>query len=310
MEKIIFWTAVAVLGFGLATLSAQWAVRHASMLAYGQSLPPFFIGITFFAIGTDIPEISNSVIASMVGHGDLNVGDSIGSVVAQISLVLGILPFAVGAFKVGRFHSSIVVLLTIAALGLGALLVSDGKLSRMDAIGLLTAWVAATAVSWRFVPPQADPVVAAPTHHRFYHAAIVVIALLLVGAGTWAAVKAVVEMSALIGVPEYIISFFGSAIGTSMPEMIVDITALRSGQRYLAFGDIVGSCLVDATLSVGIGPLIFPTMVTAALAVRGAVIAMVVMFLAGAIIWIRRRHDRWSGVLLLMIYAAVYAALL
>lgn len=310
MEKIIFWTAVAVAGFGLATFSAQWAVRHASMLVYGQSLPPFFIGITFFAIGTDIPEISNSVIASIAGHGDLNVGDSIGSVVAQISLVLGILPFAGGAFKVGRFHSSIVILLTIAALGLGALLVSDGKLSRMDAIGLLTAWVAATAVSWRFVPSQADPVMAAPTHPRFYHAVIVITALLLVGAGTGAAVKAVVEMSALIGVPEYIISFFGSAIGTSMPELIVDITALRSGQRYLAFGDIVGSCLVDATLSVGIGPLIVPTMVTAALAVRGAVIAMVVMFLAGAIIWIRGRHDRWSGALLLMIYAAVYAALL
>lgn len=310
MEQVALWTAVAISGFGLAIVSGRWAVRHATMLASGLDIPPFIIAITLVAIGTDIPEILNSVIASVAGHGDLNVGDSIGSVVCQVSLVLGLLPFAGGSFEVGPSRSSTVILLTIVALALGAVLVSDGELSRIDAIGLITAWLAATAISWRFAPPRAEPVMIERARRGFYHGALLLAALLLVGAGAGAAVKAMVELSALIGVPEYLIAFFGSSIGTSMPELIVDITALRRGQRDLAFGDVVGSCLVDSTLSVGIGPLIVPTAVTAALAVRGAGVAMAAMLLAGLIIWIRGRHDRWSGAFLIALYLAAYAVLL
>ena len=98
----------------------------AGKLAHGLSIPPFIIGVTFFAVGTDIPEIANSVMASLAGHGDLNVGDSIGSVVTQITLVLGLFPFLGGRFVVGRYRAVATSSLTIAALLIGAFLVADG----------------------------------------------------------------------------------------------------------------------------------------------------------------------------------------
>lgn len=61
----------------------------------------------------------------------------------------------------------------------------------------------------------------------------------------------------------------------------------RRVERDLAFGDVTGSCLVDASLSLGIGPLIAPTMVTAALTVRGAIAAISVMFKQFS-----RKHER------------------
>lgn len=304
------WIFVAVAGFGLAMIASRWAVQQAAMLAYGTTIPPFLIGITFFAIGTDVPEIANSVVASMVGHGDLNVGDSVGSVMTQITLVLGLLPFFGGSFVVGRYRASTVSLLTIAALILGIFLVKDGYLSQWDAVAFLLIGIGATAIAWHYSPPESEPVMIAPKHRRVYHALMVMLCLLLVAAGAGAAVKGITELSMQMGVPEYLISFFGSSIGTSLPELVVDITALRRGQRDIAFGDVTGSCLVDATFSIAAGPLFFPTAVTARLAVVGAIVAIGAVFLASFVIWLRRKHDRWSGAFLLVLYGIIYAVML
>jgi cation:H+ antiporter len=303
---VMIWIVAALAGFGVTVVASRWAVQHAAMLAYGLSIPPFLIGVTFFALGTDVPEIANSVMASVAGHGDLNVGDSVGSVVTQITLILGILPFAGGRLDVGPYRAAIVPLLTAAALTIGIFLVSDGQLSRADAIVLVLAWILATAVTWRYAPPLSEAVLPQPTRHKVFHAVVAAGSLLLVAAGAGVAVRALTELSALAGIPEYLISFFGSSVGTSLPELVVTIVALRQGQRDIALGDVFGACLIDSTLSLGAGPLIAPTAVTADLAVRGASFALAAILLASLMIWARREHDRLSGAVLLAMYAAAY----
>jgi cation:H+ antiporter len=133
-----------------------------------------------------------------------------------------------------------------------------------------------------------------------------VLSLALVAAGAGAAVQGIVELSRLIGVPEYVISFFGSSVGTSLPEMVVAVIAVRQGQRDLALGDVLGACLMDSTLSIGIGPLVAPTAVTAELANRGVLMSVAGMVLASGLLWTRGQHDRWSGVALLLLYGAAY----
>jgi len=68
----------------------------------------------------------------------------------------------------------------------------------------------------------------------------------------YAIIQSVIFISQTINIHEYIISFFVLAIGTSLPELVVDIHALRAGHHSIAVGDIVGSCIVDSTLSIGI----------------------------------------------------------
>ncbi len=110
--------------------------------------------------------------------------------------------------------------------------------------------------------------------------------------------------------PEYVITFFGASLGTSLPELLVVVTALRAGERDLALGDALGASLVDSTLSIGIGPLLAPTAVTASLAVRGAVSVAVVVALVTALLASRKHHDWRSALLLLALYAAFYPLLL
>ncbi|MFQ5967267.1 MAG: sodium:calcium antiporter [Acidimicrobiia bacterium] len=308
--SVLGWVGLMVAGLAVALWASRRTVFHASAVAAATKIPPFIVGVTLIAVGTDLPEIANSIIASVAGHGDLNVGASIGSTVTQATLVLGLLPLLAGPFVVGPRRVTSVGVVTVLALLGGAVLFSDGYISRTDAAVLIIAWIAGLAVVWRQLPPGAQPSLAVPTRNRRYHIVATLIGLAGVGIGAAAAVRGFVEIAEVLAVPEYLLAFFVASIGTSLPELIFDLTALRRGARDLAVGDLMGSSLIDATLSVGIGPLIAPTVITASLAVRGSIAAAGAIFLVVVILSVRARHDRWSGIALLGIYLAFYLVLL
>lgn len=304
------WILAGIIGLVVALAASRRAVRHATALAFGSRLPPFVIGVGLLAVGTDLPEIANSIIASLRGQGDLNVSDSIGSAATQLTLVLGLLPLVVGGFAVGRRRVRVIGFLTVLAMGFGIIFVADGHLSRLDGALLVTAWVGASAAIWRFAPPASEPVLPVPATRKARHVSLALGALMLVGGGTWLAIEALIRVADLVGVPVYVIGFLGASLGTSLPELMVDITALRSGQRDLAVGDVFGSSLIDATLSIGIGPLIAPTAVTPGLAVRGGLGALAVAAIVTVVLGVRRRHSRLTGVLLLGLYVGLYVVVL
>jgi cation:H+ antiporter len=139
---------------------------------------------------------------------------------------------------------------------------------------------------------------------------IVLVALTLVGLGATVAVRALVKIAELAGVPEFVIAFFGASLGTSAPEIVVDITALLRGAPGIALGDAMGSSLVDATLSIGVGPIVEPAPVTPRLAIVGSVYTLAAVGAVGAILAVQRRLHRWTGVVLLGLYGLSYAVIL
>ena len=74
-------------------------------------------------------------------------------------------------------------------------------------------------------------------------------------AGAYITVQSVIALSATLSIPEYLISFFIVAFGTSLPEIVVDLTAIRKKQYEIAIGDAIGSSIIDAGFSIGIGTL-------------------------------------------------------
>jgi cation:H+ antiporter len=306
----VAWIALLVIGFTVAFFASRRAVSHASALAFGLRVRPFLIGVTLLAIGTDLPEIANSIVASVSGHGDINVGDSIGSSVTQVTLILGLLPFLGGAFTAGPSRVLAIGSLTVVALGIGAFLMRDGYLSRADGTVLAIAWLISSFIVWRKAPPAAQPEVIVPSRRKSYHALATLGYMILVVAGATAAVQAFVKLAEAFSVPEYLMTFFIASIGTSLPELIVSVTALRRGERDLAIGDILGASLIDATLSIGIGPVIAPTLISSTLAVRGSLFAMAALATVTLLLSVVRRHDWKTGIVLLSVYALMYVALL
>jgi cation:H+ antiporter len=304
------WIAALAVGLLLTLYASARTVEHTRALVEATRIPPFFIGITLLAVGTDLPEIANSIVSSFTGHGDLNAGDSIGSTVTQATLVLGLLPFFAAGFIVRASRVLALCGACIVGLAIGVLLMRDGDLSRMDGAALVGSWVAGSALLIRCLSGNEAYDRASPSPHRLRHGLLVLGFVSLVGVGSAVVVTAFAEISALLEVPEYLLSFFLASVGTSLPELVVDVAALRAGHLAMALGNTLGSSFVDSTLSIGIGPLFFPTAVTAGLAVTGSIAAIVGIGIVGAVLALWRKHNRITGGLFLALYVGLYFALL
>jgi cation:H+ antiporter len=298
-------------GLAVALVASDRAVAYTRALASSLGAPPFIVGVVLVSIGTDLPELANSVAAHAQGEGDVNVGDSVGSTLTQYTFVLGLFPFVASTIAIERRQVALVSVFTAAGLGLTTLLVADGWLGRWDGAALIFAWAVFTFAVVKGLPGQrADEAPAVRHQRRLLQAGVILLALAFVGFGATVAVRALVRLADVAGAPEFVLAFFAASIGTSSPEIVVDVTALRRGAPAIALGDALGSSLVDATLSIGAGPLVFPAGVTARLAVVGALYSLGAVALVGLALSVRRRHDRASGVLLFALYAASYAVLL
>jgi cation:H+ antiporter len=176
---------------------------------------------------------------------------------------------------------------------------------------LVTAWAVATVVVVRTVGGSS---VEEPPTVRLAGTTSQVVLILgslgLVGLGATIAVRSLVDLAERVGVPEFVLAFFGASLGTSAPEVAVDLTALARGAPGIALGDALGSSLIDATLSIGVGPLVAPAAVSSRLAVVGSLYALVAVAVVGTVLVARRRHDRWSAGLCLLLYALAYVVVL
>lgn len=139
---------------------------------------------------------------------------------------------------------------------------------------------------------------------------VVLVTVAIIAFGATIAVGALIDLAEQTGIPELWIAFFGASLGTSAPELVVDITALMRGAPGIALGDAMGSSLVDATLSIGIGPIVKPGQVTADLAVRSTLYTLGAIFAVTVFLVARGRLDRTATLLLLGLYGLSYAVLL
>jgi len=103
MLGLILGVMILVAGILLMTLSSDKAVEHSVILASALGISPFMIGFTLVSIGTDLPGIVNSIVSCALGHGDINAGDSIGSVLTQLTLIFGILTFFALRLQIGNW---------------------------------------------------------------------------------------------------------------------------------------------------------------------------------------------------------------
>jgi cation:H+ antiporter len=305
----VFMIAMAV-GFTGMVVASRLSVDAAVELVAGTRLPPFVIGMTVLAIGTDLPEIANSIVSSWAGHGDVNVGDSVGSAATQTTLVLGVLPLFVGTIAVTARGVAGAGWFAVVGLAGVVVLTSDDWFGRSDSAVLIGIWIAGSWVTYRLIrhPHQLSlPEEASPRGRLLIRT---VLGLGAVGGTAMIALWGLVELAEEWDAPEFAMSFFIAAIGTSLPELAFNITAIRRGEVEMAIGDLFGSSFADATLSVAAGPLLFPVAVTSD-DIRPATIAALVA-IAGVTLLITRirEHDWRTGLLVLVAYGGFFLVLL
>ncbi len=302
-------------GFVAVTVGAELLVRGARALALALGLSPLVIGLTVVALGTSSPEIAVSVRSALAGElgSDLALGNVIGSNLFNVLVVIG-LSAAIAPVAVSRQLVRADVPLFIAASLLVWGLATDRLLSGWDGVLLvlgLVAYTGATLVLGRRSTggtPERTTVEARPRNvgRRALHVGLVGggLALLVLGA-EWL-VAGAVDIARALGVSELVIGLTIVAVGTSLPEMATSLMAALKGERNLAVGNAVGSCLYNLLGVLGLAVIVSPTgLAVSAGALSFDVPVMVAVAIACLpIFFTGYRIDRWEGWVFLGYYVA------
>ena len=300
-----------ILGIVIISISSDRAILHSSLLAKALGVSPLIIGLTIVSIGTDLSEIFNSIISCYLGHGDIDVGDSVGSDLTQLTLVFGLLPIICGSFYVKRKEIVIMGICEILSLIVIYSVVEKGYFTRINAIFMVGSLGLYLIIMYHITKEtylEAGKVIEVTEIEKSkkYHLLIASISFVGVTIAAYMIVNSVILISSYFQVHEYIISFFIVAIGTSLPELAVDVNALRRRENEIAIGDIVGSCIVDSTLSIGIGQVLWPQAVSAHLAIPTITYTIIVSFIVFIVVAIRQKVDKKAGVLFISLYVSAY----
>jgi len=314
MIDIILTFLILIGGVVIIIFSSRFAVKNSALLATALGISPLIIGVTLVSIGTDISEIFNSIISCSLGHGDIDVGDSVGSDLTQLTLVFGLLPLICGAFHVNRKDIIILGSCEVLSLLLIFSIVEKGYITRLNAIFMVLSLVIYFLLIYNAnkesIMHRVELIeTTQQTKSKKILGLFAVIGFLGVTVGSYIIVNSVIYISQALSIHEYIVSFFILSLGTSLPELVVDVNALRHGHHSIAIGDIIGSCIVDSTLSIGIGQVFFPQAVSAELAIPTVLYTLVVSIIVIVVVAARQKVDKKAGVFFIFLYLMAFVFL-
>lgn len=238
-----------VVGLVLIIKGGDWFVDSAVFIANLTGIPKFIIGATIVSVATTLPELTVSVTGVIDGELDLAVGNAVGSVTANIGLIMGISLVCMPAV-IKRSQFWIKGTLMSAAALLLWVLCKDGTLHMLPSFAL---FVLLAVYVWDNIRDAKNDVGSderevvdkkdLPKQIVMFIigiAAIVVGSKLLIEYGS--------EIALLLGVPSAIIGVTMVAIGTSLPELITTLTAIRKKESSMSIGNIVGANIIDLAM--------------------------------------------------------------
>jgi len=305
-----FLPALTVLvGLLLLAKGANWLVDGAASLARRLGIAPIVIGLTVMAFGTSAPELIVNLVAAVQGRTGLAIGNVIGSNIANILLILGIVAM-IAPLKIKRNTIWKEIPLAFLAVVLVWVMANDQLLTgrlpntidRIDGIVLLSFFVIYlyyTLGISKVDAPEPDITVRPPAVSWL----TVAIGLLALAFGGVFMVNGAKEIASLAGVSDALIGLTVVAIGTSLPELTTSVVAARRGHADLAVGNAVGSNIYNVFWILGLSATINPLPVSRASS-HDALVAALVMGLLFLAVYVggRRVLRRWQGALFVALY--------
>lgn len=293
-------------------------VDAAGWIAEASGIPKFIIGATIVSFATTLPEMLVSVFAALEGNADIAVGNAVGSVTANTGLIMCLSLVCMTCLMERRQFGVKACLLLAAVLSLFGF-TRDGRLSVAEGLLVLVifaGFLAESLISARreqgteLKEDEERPAVSGKTvagnivKFVLGAAGIVLGAQLLIDNGS--------AIAALLGVPDAIVAATMIAVGTSLPELVTTLTAIRKRESSLSVGNIIGANIMDLTLILPLCSLILgkplPVQSQGMLLDIPACLIICAAVLVPAL-W-KGKFQRWMGFLAGGLYAAYLAVML
>jgi len=325
---LTFIIGFLLLGFISLYFGAKLAIIGLEDIANHLGISHLLVGLTVLAIGTSLPEISVSIMGGIDKLTGIDptidgivIGNKIGSFFTQITLILGILGLS-QSIMVSKWELRREGPMLFFSIFLFLIFAIDGILSRIEGILMIIAYITyLLLVIWsekRIVKARID--IQNMKKERFQpqdfeiiettlkssslrkDIGIFFLGLFILLVGAEITLLSAHNLAKEFNIPENVIGILIVGIGTSLPELVADLTAIRRRSCGIAIGDILGSNICDILLATGSGVLIIDFNVTPILLFFDIPMLLIGLSIAIFLLWSQKKLTQWEAALLIGFY--------
>ncbi|MDN6070789.1 MAG: hypothetical protein L0I48_06290 [Lactococcus plantarum] len=259
---------LVLLGFILIIVGADLLVDGARNIAKKYRIPDVVIGLTIVSLGTSFPEIMITITSAKNDYHDLIFGSALGSNIVNLGLILGIIALIKPVYldrDTKNVHLPLAVMATAVLAFMG-----NGIIGTDHVISKLEGWLLIAMSVIYFIVPAYKSLhrIQLTKQYRVDQTAdnislpksllFIVLGFIALKFGADFAVDNATLIGQQIGIPESVIGLTIVGMGTALPELITSITATLKGTEGLAIGNLIGSCILNLFLIIGLGAAINP----------------------------------------------------
>lgn len=330
-------------GFVLLIKGSDYFVRSAGSIAKDLGVSGFVIGLTLVALGTSLPEVASSVIATLKGSTGIVIGNVVGSNIANMALVIGLTAAFIAVSTKEEMLKRDGYVMLFATL-LFFLFMLNGTISRLQAGILLMLYIAYMVFllevkherkeeqhfkhfldyffKFRYMRTIKKKMFTNNKNKKikrrfgefsriglFKDIAVLVFSGIALVIGAKLLITEAIFFAGMLNLSETLIGISLVALGTSLPELMVSLTSARMGFGDIAVGNIIGSNIANILLVVGVSGILAPlTVVKSVLLESGPFLIITTILL---LIFIRSgwKLSRKEGVTFLGMYVVFMAFL-
>ncbi|MBA3917607.1 MAG: calcium:sodium antiporter [Gemmatimonas sp.] len=257
------WSSLVQFALALALLlaAARFFTNAAQRVGLAFGMSPFVVGVFIIAIGTSLPELVASLLSVREGASEIVPGNVLGANAANLLLNMGLVSALAtgGRIVLGEEYLFIDLHFLMGAMLAVATTMADGRIVAIEGGLLLLAYalyMTYLVVEGRTPSAEAEHADAMSEVKQrraslARDAGILVVAGVLIYVGGDMTVRALQDVSLALGISAAVASVTILSIGTSLPELVVSVSAARAGQASMAVGNVLGSCVFNALAVAG-----------------------------------------------------------
>ncbi|MFK5936766.1 MAG: calcium/sodium antiporter [Sulfurimonas sp.] len=257
MDFVIFIVAMGALVYG-----ADFIIKESERIALHFHISYFVIGATLVAFGTSLPEMAASMMAASQGKSDMAVANVVGSVIFNITLVLGVVFMIAKSMKPKRDLFAKDSAWVIVPVIIFFIMIQDGVISRVDGVIFLLMMASYLLFLFKDSKEDLEGEIDNLLGKEKFNWTKTIILLAIGFTFTIGGANFVIESGSNIarefGISEWIIGLFLISLGTSLPELVVSIVAIKKGNAEMSIGNIIGSNVANFSMVLGASSLIHP----------------------------------------------------
>lgn len=295
-----------ILSLAVVVHAASLSSRYAEKIAEGFHMSRYVVGFLVVSFVSILPETLIAVNAALKGEPSLGVGTLFGSNVIDLTLVLAILVFVSGrrGLKISRAMLSKLKIYPLF-LTIPLLLGLDGKFDREEGLALIIV-----GLIFYYYMFKKSVGISSRMHdiaNRGRNTAMFVVSMVLLLIGAHFTAYSAVSLAGSLSVNPVLIGVLIVSFGTTLPELSFSMKAVRVKREDLAFGNILGSVLADATIVVGLVSLISPVIFPPTIMYVAGIFMVAASVIVLAMLHTKLKISRVEAVLLTAVWAGYIA---